>query len=237
MKIFTAFPSKYLRACDLHDKHVTAVMSHVLLEEIANKDGSKELLPILYFRGVPKGMVLNKTNARVISELYDDETDAWIGMPIVLFPAMVAFGAETVEAIRVKPPSAASRIRAAQDSPHQEMLTVRMHEQFAARPMFADSIRPTAATEDDLARAREAFAAKKTPTPRPVPIESVMVLDEAGEREPTATERTELLTEQLRQSVALEESRKTANGDGLDIPAYLRRAKPEPTVADFYPLG
>jgi hypothetical protein len=40
MRIFAAFPSKYLKAADLHDKHVSAIMSHVLLEEIANKDGA-----------------------------------------------------------------------------------------------------------------------------------------------------------------------------------------------------
>jgi hypothetical protein len=103
MKIFAAFPSKYLKAADLHDKHVQAVMSHVLLEELVNKDGA-ELCPILYFNGVQKGMVLNKTNAKTIAAAYGDETDAWAGKPIVLFPAMVSWGAETVEAIRMKVP-------------------------------------------------------------------------------------------------------------------------------------
>src|SRR5258708_5408711 len=107
MKIFAAFPSKYLKAADLHDKQIQAVMSHVLLEELQNKDGT-DLCPILYFDGVSRGMVLNKTNAKVIAAAYGDETDEWAGKPIVLFPAMVAYGAETVEAIRLKVPGAIS---------------------------------------------------------------------------------------------------------------------------------
>lgn len=103
MKIFACFPSKYLKAADLCDQQITAVMSHVELEDVGNDDA--KLLPILYFQAVPKGMVLNKTNAKTIAAVYGDETGTWQGMPIVLFSAMVAYGAETVEAIRLKVPA------------------------------------------------------------------------------------------------------------------------------------
>ncbi len=241
MKILAAFPSKYLKAADLHDKHVSAIMSHVLLEEVANKDGT-ELLPILYFNGVSKGMVLNRTNAKVISAAYTDETDAWQGMPIVLFPAMVAFGAETVEAIRVKAPSAAERIRAINESAHKETLGQHMVEQFHDRPISTAWV-PPATSEADMARAREVFAMRK-PTPRPkvAPIQDVMhdadgvVWEETGERPLTPAERTEQLTAQLKESLtranaALDERREARGAmnpdDGLDIPAaFDRRPKP-----------
>ena len=83
MKIFACFPSKYLKAADLQDKHITAVMSHVALEEVRDVDEAK-MLPVLYFQAVPKGMVLNKTNAKTISSAYGEETDHWSDMPIVL---------------------------------------------------------------------------------------------------------------------------------------------------------
>lgn len=256
MKIFAAFPSKYLKAADLHDKHVSAIMSHVLLEELVNKDGS-DLLPVLYFNGVPKGMVLNKTNAKVISAAYTDETDAWQGMPIVLFPAMVAFGAETVEAIRVKAPSAAERIRAINESQHKEKLAEHMVEQIHERPMTASAM-PYTPTAESMERAMERFRTNK-PTPRPkvMPLGEAMALhsaegvvwDETAERPMTAAERSELLTEQLKESLAranaaLDERREargaTRPDDGLDIPAaFDRRPKPslggQPTEPDYTP--
>jgi hypothetical protein len=247
MNIFACFPSKYLKAADLHDKHVSVIMSHVALEELANRDGSVEMLPILYFKSVNKGMVINKTNAKPIASGYGKETEAWAGMPIVLFPAMVAFGAETVEAIRVKLPSAAERIRAINESAHKETLSEHMVEQFHDRPMNTAWVAP-ATSEADMARARQVFATRK-PTPRPkvMPMEEVMAIhgaegvvwDETAERPMTPAERTELLTAQLKESLAranaaLDERREargaTKPDDGLDIPAaFDRRPKaPEP---------
>lgn len=244
MKIFAAFPSKYLKAADLHDKHIKVVMSHVMLEELVNKDGT-ELCPILYFKGVPKGMVLNKTNAKAIAQVYTDETEAWAGMPIVLFPAMVAFGAETVEAIRIKAsgyssggPSAAERIRAINESPHKETLGEHMLEQTLDRPMNAAAWTTPDTSEAAMARAKEIWATKK-PTPRPkVTLAQDVIWDETAERPMTPAERTELLTEQLKESLAranaaLDERREARGAtkpddDGLGIPTFLQRPRPSP---------
>jgi hypothetical protein len=98
MKISAAFPSKYLKASDLQDRNVSVIMSHVELEDV----GDVERKPVLHFEGKNKGLVLNKTNSRVIAGAYSDDTDAWAGKPLVLFPAMVDFRGDSVEAIRVK---------------------------------------------------------------------------------------------------------------------------------------
>lgn len=178
MKIFACFPSKYLKAADLHDRHVSATMSHVMLEEVTNKDGS-EMCPILYFQGIPKGMVLNITNSKTLDAIYGDETEAWKGMPIVLFPAMVAFGAETVPAIRMKAPSAAERIRHINESPHKEALGEHMLEQRLDRPMNTAWV-PPATSDADMARARQVFDTKK-PMPRPkvMPLAEAMAIHAA----------------------------------------------------------
>jgi hypothetical protein len=102
MKISAAFPSKYLKASDLQDRNVSVIMSHVELEDV----GDVERKPVLHFEGKNKGLVLNKTNSRVIAGAYSDDTDAWAGKPLVLFPAMVDFRGDSVEAIRVKVPPA-----------------------------------------------------------------------------------------------------------------------------------
>jgi hypothetical protein len=99
MRISTAFPSDYLKAGDLAGRTVRVVMSHVEMKDIG--DDHK---PVLYFQGKDKGMVLNKTNANNITALYGDDTDGWAGREIMLFPAMVDFQGQTVEAIRIRAP-------------------------------------------------------------------------------------------------------------------------------------
>lgn len=100
MKISNAFPSKYLRAADLQDRQVKAVMSRVEMENIGDDDKK----PVLYFTKGNKGLVLNKTNSKVIAHAYGDDTDTWEGKELILFPAMVDFRGDSVEAIRVRIP-------------------------------------------------------------------------------------------------------------------------------------
>jgi hypothetical protein len=241
MKIFACFPSKYLKAADLCDKHVSAIMSHVALEEVRGDADDAKMLPILYFRGATKGMVLNKTNSKIISAAYDEETEAWKGMPIVLFSAMVAYGSDTVEAIRVKAPSAAERIRAIQESPHKDALAEHMVERFQDRTISAAWV-PPAATEADMARARRVFATRKpTPKPKVAPIGEVVhdadgvVWDDNGERSHTAEEKAELSASLQRANAALDErraARGAAQPDDLELPAALRV---RPALASFDP--
>ena len=100
IKVSAAFPSNYLKAADLQGRHVAVVIASVVMEDMGD-DGEK---PCVYFRGTPKGVVLNKTNASNIAVLYGDDTDAWIGQTVTLFPAMVDFKGKSVEAIRIRGP-------------------------------------------------------------------------------------------------------------------------------------
>ena len=54
-------------------------------------------------------MVLNKTNARMISAAYGDETDQWEDQEIIIFSMKVQFGDEIVDGIRVKIPTAKAK--------------------------------------------------------------------------------------------------------------------------------
>lgn len=107
MKASEAFPSKYLKAGDLKDKNVQLIIDEVLMEQMP--DGKRK--PALTFRKTGKIMILNKVNAKTIATAYGDEMDNWSGKPVVLFPRMVDFQGEEVEAIRVRVPN--SGIRAA----------------------------------------------------------------------------------------------------------------------------
>jgi hypothetical protein len=123
MKIGDAFPSKFLKASDLQDRPVTVTMEHVGLEDVGDSDRK----PVLYFKGRSKGLVLNKTNSRTIAGAYGDDTDAWQGKPLTLFPAMVDFRGDTVEAIRVRVPPA-SRSTAPRPRPERDDPRTSFHE-------------------------------------------------------------------------------------------------------------
>jgi hypothetical protein len=100
--IETMFDNDYIKAFDLAGKDVTVLIERVEAGEVSNRT-KKAKKPLLYVKGQQKPLVLNKTNAKVICQLYGKETDAWIGKRITIYPTTVDFGGETVEAIRVRP--------------------------------------------------------------------------------------------------------------------------------------
>jgi hypothetical protein len=97
MKITTAFPSAYLKASDLKGRKCLVTMRSLTIEEIGG-----EHKPVLLFDGSDKGLVLNKTNATIIADIYGDETDDWVGKKITIYPARVEFQGKIVDAIRVE---------------------------------------------------------------------------------------------------------------------------------------
>jgi hypothetical protein len=64
--------------------------------------GNGEPKPVLHFEGKDKGMVLNKTNANKIAEIFGDDTDSWAGGQIVYTKQWFPFQGNTVPAIRVR---------------------------------------------------------------------------------------------------------------------------------------
>lgn len=105
MKISKAFPSDFLKAADLDDTQRSVKIQRV---DFNVKIGDDEK-PVVYFSGETKGLVLNKTNSNIITKIYGDETDEWIGKEVILYPAMVEFKGDMVEAIRVRAPKATPR--------------------------------------------------------------------------------------------------------------------------------
>lgn len=102
MNINDAFPSKFLKAGDLEGE-VIVTMRHVENDTIG--DDTK---PVLYFDGWDKGLVLNKTNAMNIAQIYGPETSGWLGKSMTMTTAWVDFQGRSVESIRLYPPKAQS---------------------------------------------------------------------------------------------------------------------------------
>lgn len=102
MNINSAFPSKYLKAADLNGGSVIVTIRDVQIENVGQQ-GSPEDKPVLYFEGKTKGMVLNKTNAAMISSIArSDDTEDWTGVKIKLICAEVDFQGKLTTALRVR---------------------------------------------------------------------------------------------------------------------------------------
>ena len=100
MKMSDAFPSNYLTAADLKGKSWPMTIENVEMSVFQNGESK----PCLKFKGAKKGMILNKTNALLISESYGDETDGWIGKEVTLKPTKTVFQGKTYTVIRIEVP-------------------------------------------------------------------------------------------------------------------------------------
>jgi len=91
------FPSKYVKASDLKGRDVEVTIRTVEVEKI-----DEDERPVLYFQGMDKGLVLNRTNANSIAKLHGGEVSKWAGKTITLFPTETDFKGEQVACIRVR---------------------------------------------------------------------------------------------------------------------------------------
>lgn len=124
MKIGSAFPSNYIKCDDLQGRATQVRMNYIKFEDIGGDNK-----PVLYFVGKERGLVLNKTNANMIAELYGDETDNWANQPIELYPSKTDFQGKRVDCIRVRETKASEQSRSERPAPppqerrdlHEEM--------------------------------------------------------------------------------------------------------------------
>jgi hypothetical protein len=92
--------NKYLKAEEL-DEDMVVTIRGVKVETLGQGKDAEEK-PVVYFKELPKGLALNKTNATTIKTLYGPETDDWKGQKITLFATEVDFQGRQVMAIRVR---------------------------------------------------------------------------------------------------------------------------------------
>lgn len=96
------FPDKYLFAEDLNKKAVTLTISAINKDMLVTAKGKKSGI-ILTFVGAKKLLVLNKTNASLINEIFPvvKSLREWTGKRITIFPTQCSLGGETVDCIRI----------------------------------------------------------------------------------------------------------------------------------------
>jgi hypothetical protein len=99
------YPDKgqFLKAGDLQNRIVTVLINEVVIKEVGN--GSlREKKPVAMFKGKNKGLILNKTNARVLRDLYGPRIEDWAQKKITMFPTTTDFPTAGTACIRLKAP-------------------------------------------------------------------------------------------------------------------------------------
>jgi hypothetical protein len=93
------YGSKYLSVADLKDAEPRLKIGKVGVEELRDKNGTTKRKYVMWFEGIEKGLVINKTNAKKLADAYGKDTSKWIGQIVQLYPEDTTFG----KGIRVRP--------------------------------------------------------------------------------------------------------------------------------------
>lgn len=99
------FDSQWLYAHDLLGRDVVVTFARVVAARVKDSEGKEQKKPVAYFKESKdnRGLVLNKTNCKVVAALYGAETDKWIGRRVTLFPTTTSAFGQTVDCIRIRP--------------------------------------------------------------------------------------------------------------------------------------
>ncbi len=105
MNVKDLISGKYLSAKDMVGQRVLATLDICQIEEFENKNtGGTDSRPVVYFEDLDQGMVLNKTNLKVLAREFGEETAQWKGKRVLVTTHKVKTpaGAE-VDGLRIEP--------------------------------------------------------------------------------------------------------------------------------------
>ena len=92
------YRSSYMKADDLNGR----TAKHTIVDCTAEVVGEDKRL-VLAFSDNDRPLVLNKTNANSLAELYGPETGGWEGKAIKLVPSTTSYQGKMVKCIRISP--------------------------------------------------------------------------------------------------------------------------------------
>ena len=97
------FNPDFFGAWALNGEDMTVTITGFGTEKVPNKSGKNEEKTVLYLKD-QKPLVLNVTNSKAIAALFKTPyLEDWVGGQITLYPTEVRFGADMVDAVRVRP--------------------------------------------------------------------------------------------------------------------------------------
>lgn len=103
-KLGKLFPSNYINASDFENGEYVSKIKGVEIRTLGQGSDAQQK-PVILFAGTDKGLVLNKTNGRMIAVLLgSDDTDDWIGKEVGLGTVWTQnMQGDPVKGVRVKP--------------------------------------------------------------------------------------------------------------------------------------
>jgi hypothetical protein len=93
------YGSKFFGVTDLKEGEPRLKIGKVEIVELREKNGTTKRKYVILFEGVEKGLVINKTNARKLAEVYGKQSSKWIGQIVQLYAEETSFG----KGVRVRP--------------------------------------------------------------------------------------------------------------------------------------
>lgn len=103
------YPSKYIKAADLHGKDVTVVIAEVAWEDLVMAGGKRDRKVAITMKGpngrpLEKKWIVGKTGVKqIVLALGETMVERWIGQKVTIFPTTCKGQAgDEVECIRVR---------------------------------------------------------------------------------------------------------------------------------------
>jgi hypothetical protein len=99
----TMFDSPYLGAWNVAGKDYNVTIDKVTGADIVGEGGKQSRKPLVYFKGVKKPLIVNKTIMKTLHSLFATySAKALAGKRITLYATTTKFGGQTVDCIRVR---------------------------------------------------------------------------------------------------------------------------------------
>lgn len=93
----------YLGSWDIENGDLVLTIKNVEQKKVKNPQGKEELCIVCEWYENYKPMILNATNCKTISKIYNsDYIEDWCGKKVALFVTSVSAFGDTVEAIRIR---------------------------------------------------------------------------------------------------------------------------------------
>jgi hypothetical protein len=105
------YGSKYFSVADLNGETPRLRIGKVEAGELKDKDGTTKRRLLIYFEGVEKPLVLNRTNARKLAETYGEDYSKWVGVVVDLYDEETSMG----KGVRLRPVKSIAAGAAAKD--------------------------------------------------------------------------------------------------------------------------
>lgn len=102
MKVTELCPSPHLEALDLGERIGDEIPVTIKAVDKKIVGAEKVLKGVVYFDEFDRGLVLNKTNSRMIADMFGSDTDKWMGKKITIYRSETSLQGRVVPCIRVR---------------------------------------------------------------------------------------------------------------------------------------